>query len=91
MTEAQYMTLLIGLAITVRANLTVALAALLINNSQLSDVRDSLRAEIEAKAAHSDSRISQSRESILTQMATCQMDVISKIAELDNRITLLER
>jgi hypothetical protein len=46
-TEAQYTTLLIGLAITVGANVTVALAALLINNSRLSDVRDSLRAEIQ--------------------------------------------
>jgi len=30
-------------------------------------------------------------EAILTQMATYQMDLISKIAGLDNRITRLER
>jgi hypothetical protein len=29
--------------------------------------------------------------SILSQMATYQMDIISKIAELDNRISRLER
>lgn len=84
MTETQYSTLLIGLAITVGANITAVLVALLINNNRLSDVRDALRAEI-------DSKISQTRESILTQMAMYQMDIISKIAELANRITRFER
>jgi hypothetical protein len=39
-----------------------------------------LRAEIQAPHAR-----------ILAQMATNQMDLISKIAELDNRITRFER
>ena len=91
MTEAQYTTLLIGLAITVGANVTVALAALLINNGRLSDVRDSLRAEIQSVRSEIDAKTAESRESILTQMATYQMNVISKFAELDNRIIRLER
>ena len=69
-------TLLIGLAITVGSNITVALAAHLINNSLLSDRRDPHRAGIEAKAAHSGSKIGESGESILTHMATYRMDFI---------------
>jgi len=36
-------------------------------------------------------KISESRASILTQMAIDRLDVMSKIAELHNRITRLER
>ena len=44
------------------------------------DVKELLRAEIQA-----------SNSALLTEMVTYQMDIISKIAELDNRITRLER
>jgi hypothetical protein len=47
---------------------------------RLSDVKETLRAEIKAGDA-----------AILSQMATYQMDIISKIADLDNRIIRLER
>ena len=42
---------------------------------RLSDVKETLRAEIKAGDA-----------AILAQMATYQMDIISKIADLDNRM-----
>ena len=94
MTEAQYITLILGFVAT-NAN---ALVALLINNSRLSDTKQALQAYVDAKASHFDARASQleartaeSREAILSQMATYQLDIISKIAELDNRITKLER
>jgi hypothetical protein len=87
MTEAQYITLILGFAAT---NAT-ALVALLINNSRLTDTRMALKAEIETSAAQIEARTAASREAILSQMATYQLDIISKIAELDNRITRLER
>ena len=84
MTEAQYNTLIIGFAVTIGSTIAAAMIALLINNARLGDVKDALRSEI-------DSKTSATRESILAQMATYQLDIISKIAELDNRITRLER
>ena len=87
MTEAQYITLILGFVAT---NAT-ALVALLINNSRLSDTKLALKAEIESSAAQIEARTAGSREAILSQMATYQLDIISKIAELDNRITKLER
>jgi hypothetical protein len=47
---------------------------------RLGGIKDTLRAEIKAGDA-----------AILSQMATYRMDIISKIAELDNGITRLER
>jgi hypothetical protein len=76
LTETQYITFILGFAATIAA----ILIALLINNARLTDVKEVLRAEIDSKTA-----------GVLTQMATYQMDIISKIAELDNRITRLER
>jgi hypothetical protein len=84
MTEAQYNTLIIGFAVTIGSTIAAAMIALLINNARLGDVKDALRSEIGSKT-------SATRESILAQMATYQLDIISKIAELDNRITRLER
>jgi hypothetical protein len=84
MTEAQYNTLIFGFAVTIGSTIAAAMIALLINNARLGDVKDALRSEI-------DSKTSVTRESILAQMATYQLDIISKIAELDNRITRLER
>jgi hypothetical protein len=74
--EAQYLTFLLGFAATIAA----ILIALLVNNARLNDAKDALRAEIKAGDS-----------AILAQMATYQMDMISKLAELDNRITRLER
>jgi len=56
------------------------LIALLANNARLGDAKEASRAEIKAGDA-----------AILSQMATHQMDIISKIAGLDNRIIRLER
>ena len=83
MTETQYLTFILGFAATIAA----ILIGLLINNARLSDLKDVLRAEKEVLRAEIDSKIA----GVLTQMATYQMDIISKIADLDNRITRLER
>ena len=109
MSEAQFVAILVGFAITILASIGTALTALLVNNSRLSDLKDYLRGEIasvnsrvvESKASL-DSRITEMKDTvraeikagdaaIISQMATYQMDLISKIAELDNRITRLER
>ena len=76
MTDAQYITFILGFAATIAA----ILIALLINNARLNDAKEALRSDMKAGDA-----------AILAQMATYQMDIISKIAELDNRITRLER
>ena len=65
---------------TVPIMLVVAIGDPACNNHRLNDVEETLRAEIKAGDA-----------AILSQMATYQMDIISKIAGLDNRITRLER
>jgi len=91
-TEPQFITFILGFAATI----TTVLIAILINNARLNDTKDALRAEIRAV----DSKTSDLKETlradiragaaaILSQMATYQMDVISKLAELDNRITRL--
>lgn len=80
MTEAQYISLILGFGATIAA----ILISLLINNARLNDTKEALRAESRAE-------ISALREAILSQMAAYQMDIIAKIAELDNRITRLER
>jgi len=80
MTEAQYISLILGFGATIAA----ILISLLINNARLNDTKEALRAE-------SGAEISALREAILSQMAAYQMDIIAKIAELDNRITRLER
>jgi hypothetical protein len=79
-TEAQYITLVLGFVATI----ATALIALLINNSRLTDVKEALRSEVRGETALL-------REAILSQMATYQLHIISKIADLDNRITRLER
>jgi hypothetical protein len=86
---------------TFLGTLTVVIVGFLFNNSRITDLKELFHAEIgtvrgeigtvrgeigtvraEAKAVEA---------SILSQMATYQMDIISKIAELDNRISRLER
>ncbi len=86
MTEAQYITLVLGFVATI----ATALIALLINNSRLTDVKDALRGESKADAGTLRGEMAALREAILSQMATYHLDVISKIAELDNRITRLQ-
>jgi uncharacterized membrane protein (DUF106 family) len=71
---------------TVPTLLVVAIGILLNNHrlgdikERLNDLKETLRAEIKAGDS-----------AILSQMAQYQMVIISKIAELDNRITRLER
>jgi hypothetical protein len=79
-TEAQYVTLVLGFVATI----ATAMIALLINNSRLTDVKEALRGEMRGE-------ISVLQEKILSQMATYRLDIISKIAEIDNRITRLQR
>ncbi len=79
MSEAQYISLVLGFVATI----ATVLIALLLNSSRLTDVKEALRAETKGD-------IATLREALLSQMATYQLDIISKIAELDNRITRLE-
>jgi hypothetical protein len=77
--------------------LTIALAAvptllvvalgILLNNHRLGDMKDGLDGVKETLRAE----IKAGDSAILSQMAQYQMDIISKIAELGNRITRLER
>ncbi|HEY7391050.1 MAG TPA: hypothetical protein VH640_21210 [Bryobacteraceae bacterium] len=87
MTEAQYIGILIAFAVTLFGSIGATMTALLINNSRMGDLRETLRSEIAVLRAEVDSKIA----GLHSQMATYQMDLISKIAELDNRITRLER
>jgi len=89
MTGAQYITFILGFAATISA----ILMALLINNARLNDAKEALRAEIKATDSKEILRaeIKASEAALLSQMATYQMDIISKIAGLANRITRLER
>jgi hypothetical protein len=91
MTEPQFIGIMVGFAVTVLASIGATLAALLINNARLNDVKEALRGESKAEVAGLRSEMASMREAILSQMATYQLDIISKIAELDNRITRLER
>ena len=76
MSESQYITFILGFAATIAA----ILIALLVNNARLNDAKEALRAEL--KAGDSE---------ILAQMATYHLAVVSRTAELDNRIARLER
>lgn len=80
-------TQLLTIALATVPTLIVVAIGILINNHRLtdmkdrmSDIKETLRAEIKAGDS-----------AILSQMAIYQMDIISKIAELDNRITRLVR
>ena len=87
MTETQYITFVLGFAATI----ATVLIATLLNNARLTDVKEALRAEIRAE-------VSTLRTELKADVAASQqtitghlMDIITKIAELDNRITRLER
>jgi hypothetical protein len=84
-------TQLLTIALATVPTIIVVAIGILVNNYRLSDLRadfkvnlsdvkETLRAEIKAGDA-----------AILAQMSQFQMDIISKLAELDNRITRLER
>ncbi|MGA2116898.1 MAG: hypothetical protein ABSH56_19330 [Bryobacteraceae bacterium] len=83
LSEAQLLTIALA---TVPTILVIAIGILLNNHrlvdmkDRLGDINDTLLAEIKAGDA-----------AILSQMVTYQMDIISKIAALDNRITRLDR
>ena len=90
MTDAQYITFILGFAATIAA----IVMALLINNARLNDVKEALRAEIRAidtKAGDMKetlrAEIKASEAALLSQLAIYQIDIITKIAGLDNRIT----
>jgi hypothetical protein len=109
MTDKQFLGIIIGFVGTALSGIAATLIALLINNSRLTDVKETLRAESKADIAalrtefKTDigesnlsiatlrSEMASMREAILRQMSIYQMDIISKIAALDNRITRLER
>ena len=102
MTDKQFVGTIIGFVATALSSIAATLIALLINNSRLTDLKDALRvkskgdigalsAETKTENATLRSELAAMREAILTQMATYQMDIIFKIAELDGRITRLER
>ena len=76
MTQVQFITFILGFAATI----ATVLIAILMNNARLNDVRDALRAEIRAEVASS-------QQTVVSHL----VDIIGKIAELDNRITRLER
>jgi hypothetical protein len=77
--KPEFIPVILGFA-TFLGTLTVVIIGFLYNNSRITDVKELFRAELKAVEA-----------SILSQMATFQMDIISKIAELDNRISRLAR
>jgi hypothetical protein len=83
LTEGQYITFILGFAATI----ATVLIALLINNARLTDVKEALRAEIAAVRADTRSEVAASQQAIVSHL----LDLINKIAELDSRITRLER
>jgi hypothetical protein len=91
MSETQFIAIMVGFAATVIASIVTTLTALLINNARSTDAKEALRSEIQSVEARLDSKLGTGISGVLSQMATYQLDIISKIAELDNRITRLER
>jgi hypothetical protein len=85
--EAQYITFILGFAATIAA----ILIALLINNARLNDAKEALRTEIKAGDSEIRAELKAGDTEILAQMATYHLAVVSRTAELDNRITRLER
>ena len=80
MTETQYITLLIGLAITIGANITVVLIGLLMNNGRLTDVKEALRAEIRADIAE-----------VKATETVHHSELLQRFADLDTRLSRIER
>jgi hypothetical protein len=74
---------------TVPTMLVVALGILL-NNQRLTDLRADLSGRIGDLKETLRAEIKVGDAAILSRMAQYQMDIISKIAGLDNRITRLE-
>ena len=102
MTDKQFVGIIIGFDTTALSMIPATLIARLIANSRLTGLKEAVHAEskgdigalpAETKTENATlrSELAAMREAILTQMATYQMDIISKIAELDSRITHPER
>jgi len=91
MSDSQFVGIMAGFAAAVIASIGTTLIALLINNARLTDTKEALRSEMNAMEARLDSKLSAGINGVLSQMAIYQMDIISKIAEIANRITRLER
>jgi hypothetical protein len=91
LSETQLLTIALA---TVPTILVVAIGILL-NNHRLNDLKELFQAQIATSESHVLSQvlnqINAVENRLLSQMATYQLDIISKIAELDNRITRLER
>jgi hypothetical protein len=98
LTEAQYITFILGFAATI----TTVLLAILLNNARLTDVKEALRAEIRAEVStlrtEMKTDMSTLRIDLKADVASSQqtitghlLDIISKLAELDNRLTRLAR
>ena len=85
-TDSQLVTVALA---TVPTMLVVALGILL-NNQRLNDLRADINGRIGDLKETLRAEIKVGDTAILSQMAQYQMDIISKIAELDNRITRLE-
>jgi hypothetical protein len=87
LTETQYITLLIGLAITVGANMAASLTALLINNSRLGAVKEALRAEMAQSRAETRANIAE----VKAAEAIHHSELLQKFADLDARLSHIER
>ncbi len=87
MSEAQHITFILGFAATIAA----ILIALLINNARLNDAKEALRAELKAGDSGIRAELKAGDSEILAQMATYHLAVVTRTAELDNRVTRLER
>ena len=88
MSEAQYITFILGFAATIAA----ILIALLINNARLNDTKEALRAELKAGDSETRAELKAGDSEILAQIAeSYHLAVVSRTAELDNRVTQLER
>jgi len=86
--ESQLLTIALA---TVPSIIVVMVGILLNNNNRLTDAKESMHAERVATRAELRAESVTTRELLHSQAASYQLDIISKIAELDNRTTRLER
>src|SRR5579872_851841 len=89
MTEAQ----ILNLALTTVPTMTVVLIGILINNARmtdssarLSDLKDTLRAEIRVVEA----QVSGLREAVHAEMEKNHSEMLHRIGDLDSRLTRIE-
>lgn len=84
-------TQLLTIALAPVPTILVVSLGILLNNHRLNDLKELFQAKTDSSESRVYSRIEASESRLLSQMAQYQMDIFSKIAELDNRITRLER